>query len=265
MTAARQRVAVRPVAAFLVLACALAWAWWGQLLLRGVERPDRLWDSHLPALLAPAVAAVLIAWVNEGPSAIMDIAARIIRPWRQPWLILGSLALPMALAGLVWMVAGGAGSLWAYPGIPPGSGLWATLAIALVCNAFGEEAGWRGFLLEHLEPLGRLRATLLVGLAWALWHLPAFFLPFGLGAHVSGLSVMGWGVSILAGSVVLGWVWFASGGALGAVCLWHLGFNLATATDAMQGLPAMTASACVIAMAVPIARRWWRTKHRSLA
>ena len=95
-----------------------------------------------------------------------------------------------------------------------------------------------------------------MGLVWALWHAPAFLLPFGLGAHVSGAMISVWAVSLMAGSVVLAWVWFASGGALGATILWHLLFNFATATEAMQGPPAIAASATVVAMAVPIARAW---------
>ena len=42
----------------------------------------------------------------------------------------------------------------------------------------GEELGWRGFLLPRLAARqGPLRASLVVGLLWGLWHLPAFWLP----------------------------------------------------------------------------------------
>jgi membrane protease YdiL (CAAX protease family) len=39
--------------------------------------------------------------------------------------------------------------------------------------AFGEEYGWRGYLLPKLLPLGEFRASLLVGVIWAFWHTPA--------------------------------------------------------------------------------------------
>ncbi len=38
--------------------------------------------------------------------------------------------------------------------------------------AFGEELGWRGFLLQELKPLGFARASLLIGFIWGLWHAP---------------------------------------------------------------------------------------------
>ena len=44
--------------------------------------------------------------------------------------------------------------------------------------AFGEEFGWRGYLLPKLMPLGKLRAYLLSGIIWGLWHLPLVLVGF---------------------------------------------------------------------------------------
>ena len=43
-------------------------------------------------------------------------------------------------------------------------------------SPWGEELGWRGYLLPHLLPMGRTRARVLVGLTQAAWHMPAIFL-----------------------------------------------------------------------------------------
>ena len=134
-------VRLRPILVYLVVAFGLAWAWWGQLLLRGVTGPDRLADSHLPALLAPALAALLVRVGQAGPGGAVALLRAILRPWRQLGPILGSLALPAVAAGMLWVVAGGPGSVWSYPGIPPGTGVPAILLIALAFDAFGEEVG----------------------------------------------------------------------------------------------------------------------------
>ena len=45
-------------------------------------------------------------------------------------------------------------------------------------GAFAEEWGWRGFALQPLlDRFGFTKANLLLGIVWAFWHLPLFFIP----------------------------------------------------------------------------------------
>ena len=48
--------------------------------------------------------------------------------------------------------------------------------------AFGEEYGWRGVLAEELRPLGPVRANLVTGVIWGLWHAPLIALGHNYGA-----------------------------------------------------------------------------------
>ncbi len=50
-------------------------------------------------------------------------------------------------------------------------GLFAGLTANAVA-AFGEELGWRGFLMSNLAPLGFWKSSLLIGVIWGLWHTP---------------------------------------------------------------------------------------------
>ena len=56
-----------------------------------------------------------------------------------------------------------------------------TLVITPFVNGlfgFGEELGWRGYLLPKLMVLGKLKAYLLLGIVWGLWHLPLILIGF---------------------------------------------------------------------------------------
>lgn len=41
---------------------------------------------------------------------------------------------------------------------------------------FGEEFGWRGFLLRETQKLGFYKANLFIGTIWGLWHLPVILM-----------------------------------------------------------------------------------------
>ena len=90
--------------------------------------------------------------------------------------------------------------------------------------AFGEEYGWRGVLAEELAPLGTLRANLLTGVMWGLWHAPIIIL---LG-HNYGTE-WGWGVPMMVlwttpFAFLLSWVRERAGSVLAPAML-HGAYN----------------------------------------
>ena len=97
--------------------------------------------------------------------------------------------------------------------------------------AFGEEFGWRGYLLPKLMPLGPRKAVLLVGAIWAVWHWPSIFMGYNYGLRYWGSPVVGpllWVWVLLPSSVFLGWLTLRSGSVWPAVIA-H-GVNNANAT-----------------------------------
>ncbi|HEY9766538.1 MAG TPA: CPBP family intramembrane glutamic endopeptidase [Chroococcales cyanobacterium] len=69
-------------------------------------------------------------------------------------------------------------------------GLLAGITVNAVAG-FGEEVGWRGYLLKNLSFLGFWKSSLLIGLVWGFWHAPLIL--HGLNYpqhHVLGVFMM---------------------------------------------------------------------------
>ncbi|ULQ58639.1 CPBP family intramembrane metalloprotease [Brucepastera parasyntrophica] len=57
--------------------------------------------------------------------------------------------------------------------------------------AFGEEAGWRGYLLKALENKKFLSVSLITGTVWGLWHFPLILLGHNYPQHpIPGVGMM---------------------------------------------------------------------------
>ena len=90
------------------------------------------------------------------------------------------------------------------------------LLLAPLLNAiatFGEEFGWRGYLLPKLAPLGERKAALLVGVIWGVWHWPVILMGYNYGFNYFGEPVLGplammW--FTLSLSVFLSWLTYES-------------------------------------------------------
>lgn len=96
---------------------------------------------------------------------------------------------------------------------------------------FPEEIGWRGFALPRMQKrFGPLRATLLLGLLWACWHLPQFLTSAqhgGPGTHFNTFAANFpiFTVGCIAISIILTWIYNKKQGNLFSVMLVHTSIN----------------------------------------
>lgn len=194
---------VRKVTAWYVLTCAIC---------AGLAAAVPLLGFHWAGLIAvsvgvvymwvPALAAIAIqrAW-DEPVRAPLGLVWPVRGRWG--WILL-SLLLPVAVAAAIsglQLLAPGvrfdptmalvlerlAGTLpdeqlqearrqiEAMPVHPWFLGLVQATVAGATLNALaalGEELGWRGLLHRELAPLGAVKASLLTGLLWGLWHAP---------------------------------------------------------------------------------------------
>jgi len=56
---------------------------------------------------------------------------------------------------------------------------------------FGEEFGWRAFLLPELAPLGNRKALILSSIIWGIWHWPIIIMGHNYGLNYPGYPWLG--------------------------------------------------------------------------
>jgi membrane protease YdiL (CAAX protease family) len=257
------------LALFAAIAYALSWGWTFPLAVRGdVIVKGQGWPTHFPALLGPAVAALLVtAWIT-GRAGTSDLLARIAR-WRMPIRWWAATLSPLAFLSVALAVAAAigklphAGDFGRYSGLPAiGVG---GVVLFTVVGGLGEETGWRGFALPLLQRrYGALVAALLITLLWALWHLP-FFLTVDGFRHASPVAVVGFVFGIGCGSIVLTWLYNGTNGSILACAIWHGLYNVTTATVAAGGIIAAVTSTLVVVLAMVLVGFELRARHRGSA
>lgn len=152
-------------------------------------------------MFTPLIAGLVVCFSQEIP--LSNIGLRLGRP---RWLALSALTgLTMvgATLGLSLAVPGTNfdSTVDPAPGIEVPSGLLGVLAIitlvfiaGMTVNAlvaFGEEVGWRGYLLWELAPLGFWRASVLIGAIWGVWHAPIIIEGYNFPSFpIVGIAVM---------------------------------------------------------------------------
>lgn len=125
----------------------------------------------LVALCGPAVAARIVCGFRTG--AWRELQARL-NMWRVhiKWYAL-ALALPLPIsagASCLEYALGARGPIEPFP--------VTQLSMAVFVLVAGEEIGWRGFALpELLKHFGPWTASTILGVVWAAWHVPLFYMP----------------------------------------------------------------------------------------
>ncbi|MEY9978518.1 type II CAAX prenyl endopeptidase Rce1 family protein [Lysinibacillus sp. RC79] len=186
----------------------------------------------LNAFVGPMLSAYIMIRTLEGKEAWKGFRKGI---WKLKvglkWYLFALIVIPTVIY-LGFVILNG--------GIPTFKGLttqfYVTYPIYLVVVFFGggpfpEEIGWRGFALPRMQSkFGSLKATLLLGILWALWHLPHFLTAAQRGGPDSNISLLYYNLPIfivlcLAVSIILTWVFNSKQGNLFIVMLVHASLN----------------------------------------
>jgi membrane protease YdiL (CAAX protease family) len=120
--------------------------------------------------------------------------------------------------------------------------------ILLLGGPLGEEPGWRGLALPRLQQCcGSLVGSLVLGVLWGLWHLPAFFLIPGYNGAGSGFvgiisAFIPYVIATMALAIIYTWISNNTRGSLFLAILFHASFNSAGSMFATFFPPAISES-----------------------
>ena len=123
-----------------------------------------------------------------------------------------------------------------------------------------EEIGWRGYAQESLQSrLSVLNSSLVIGLFWAVWHLPLFFMEGTYQATLGAGSPAFWSFnfSIIIISPIYAWIFNSAGKAPFAAVIFHALSNVAgeLTVDAPM-IPDLVVPLVVSAFLIAVSWKW---------
>lgn len=206
---------------FFALTFLLTWTLWIGLASAGL--------LHTPlfylGVFAPAFVALSLTARTEGRTGVVALLRRLVE-WRVPgrWYLFAlgyMIAIKLGVA-IVHRLATGA-----WPRFTDDALQYLFLGVAGSIATFwgqtGEEIGWRGYALPRLaERIGLRGGSVLLGVVWAVWHLPLFYLP---ATTTTGQSFPLYLLQVTALSVAIAWLYGHTGGSLLLVMLLHASIN----------------------------------------
>ena len=213
---------------FLGLTLVLSWfVFWGPLALfkipaisfvSNVKGPTWAIALFIIGGFVPSLLAIFLTWKREGLSGLRLLGRRIVQfklGWR--WYVYTFLIVIAGTVGQL-IINKLLGNTF------PGSLFLAQLGFflpLLVLGPLSEEIGWRGYALGRLQTRwNALISSLIIGLVWALWHLP-LFLMVGTSQHELGLPFIGFLVGFMANSVFYTWLYNNTKQSLWSAILFH--------------------------------------------
>jgi len=215
-------VARRSLIAFFVLTYALTWAMFITVAVAVPARTPLGYALVLLGAFAPAIVSLTLTASETGAAGVQALLGRIAIidvPIRWYVFALTFMAgVKLSAAGLHRVLLGA----WPQFGSEPLYLIPLAIAFSTPFQA-GEEIGWRGYALPRLaERFGVARASVLLGVIWACWHIPQFYIADADTYHQSFLV---WAPQVVAMSVALAWLYTRTGGSLLLVMLMHSAVN----------------------------------------
>jgi len=205
---------------FFVITFLWSWVIWGGAILIGqsnsqesiFETPGIVLLIMILGTFGPAIGAIISKYSIEGKDAVKIFLKSFLslkfgwKVWTLIFLVLGGACF------IAWIIPEFLGED-RLPMYLPSAYVFLPYLLMMVFFGGGqEEIGWRGYISPYLErKYGLIVGGLILGIVWAAWHLPLWFIP---GTSQIYMNFFGFMLGTIGYSYFLSWVIAVSGNRL---------------------------------------------------
>ena len=193
------------------------------LSTQGIIAQDVSQEWHPLGALGPILAACLVAYFARDKLGLSDYIKSLHDTKFSLKLFLFSIS-PLLVYPIIAMVIPLFSKQTGESLSQYSSSWWISVVISALAYGIGEEAGWRGFALPRLQ--ARMNAwwsIFILTIFHALWHIPFFY--YRLKFDGIGVTI-GFFVGMLAGGIIMTYLYNESGGKTLLPILFHTTWNI---------------------------------------
>src|SRR5215207_9016724 len=197
------------------------------LLPLGIPNGSVIFVSAVWVFLGPTLAAFIVTGATEGREGIGRLLRRYVL-WRVGlrWYLVVLLGPPAIILLATIVLPGALASFRTLAPLHPLPLLVSFPLVLIFGGALFEEGGWRGFALPRLQRLhGPFVGTLILGILWACWHLPLFWIT-AWGTPPTILNMVLFIPIAIFMAIVFTWVFNNTKGSLLLAILLHTSFDV---------------------------------------
>lgn len=213
-----------PTAAYILLAFSWTWLIAFTMLFTSlsddVANPSPLFIlCGILSNISPSLAALLVTRISGGKEAMKKLISGFKVKTQKGWTILTLIIVPAATA-LTTVFSHFFFRDYHFTLVAP------MIAMGLIWplfSGFGEEFGWRGYLLPRfIKRFGLLKAALLLGILWEVWHLPMHYMAYrAYGAYmIPAFLTIGF-LNLTLNTVIMAVIYAVNKGSIKLMVLYH--------------------------------------------